>query len=329
MRIFMAAFMSVLLGVCTALPGALASEAKPIVLSAVSFKPKSQMMAGNLGMLMDRVKEKSRGELIIEYRGGPESMNPFGQAMAVKKGVVDMSWVPSSFYHSLLPWGEVLVASQITAWEERARGAYDFINEGHKKAGLFYLGRTTPSEGTGDFTILTKRETRNLGDLAGQKIGSLGPLAIPIVKALGATPLVVKVMDIYTSMEQGIMDANFSTLQTHADLHLWEVAKYLIDHRFFCSPSVTIMNLKRWNSLPDHLKELLMEAQKEVEREYAPLNTKLLDEAAQKMKDNGVELVKFPASEAEKYIEIIYDSFWKNMIEKNPDCAPVRKMLSK
>lgn len=330
MKLAITAFVSLALMIGIAFPAASsASEAKPIVLSAVSFKPKSQMTAGNLGMLMDKVKEKSKGELIIDFKGGPETMNPFGQAPAVKKGVVDMCWVPSSFYASLMPWGEVLVASQITAWEERERGAYDFINEGHKKAGLFYLGRTTPSEGTGDFSILTKKETRKIADLAGQKIGSLGPIAIPIAKALGATPLVIKVMDLYTSMEQGIMDANFSTLTTHSDLHLWEVAKYNIDHSFFCSPSVTIMNLNKWNGLPDHLKKLLMEAQKEVEREYAPMNTKILEASAQALKKGGVEFIKFSPSEAEKYVQIIDGAFWKNIISKNPDCAPVRKMLSK
>lgn len=306
-----------------------ASAGEPVVLKAVSFKPQSQMKAGNLGMLMERVKAKSKGELIIDFKGGPETMNPFGQAPAVKKGVVDMCWVPSSFYASLMPWGEVLVASQISAWEERERGAYDFINEGHKKAGLFYLGRTTPSEGTGDFSILTKKETRKLADLAGQKIGSLGPIAIPIAKALGATPLVIKVMDLYTSMEQGIMDANFSTMTTHSDLHLWEVAKYNIDHLFFCSPSVTIMNLKKWNGLPDHLKKLLMEAQIEVEREYAPMNTKILEESAQALKKGGVQFIKFSPQEAEKYVQTIHDAFWNNIISKNPDCAPAKKMLSK
>ncbi|MFC1869138.1 TRAP transporter substrate-binding protein DctP [Thermodesulfobacteriota bacterium] len=321
----------ILVFVCgIALVGVLpASAGKPIVLKAVSFKPKPQMMAGNLGMLMERVKAKSKGELMIEYKGGPETMNPFGQAPAVRKGVVDMCWVPSSFYASLMPWGEVLVASQITAWEERERGAYDFVNNGHKKAGLFYLGRTTPSEGTGDFYILTKKETRSFGDLAGQKIGSLGPLAIPIAKAMGGTPLVVKVMDIYTSLEQGIMDANFSTMQTHADLHLWETAKYIIDEPFFCSPSVTIMNLKKWNSLPGHLQKALMEAQKEVEREYAPINTRLLKEAAGKLKKGGVKFIKFSPSDSKKYINTIYDSFWANILKKNPDAAPARKMLSK
>lgn len=306
-----------------------AAESKPIVLKAVSFKPKSQMDAGNLGMLMERVKEKSNGQLIIEHKGGPEVISSFGQAMAVKKGVVDMCWVPSSFYASLLPWAESLVASQITAWEERERGAYDFINEAHNKAGLFYLGRTTPAETPGDFSLVTKKETRKYDDLAGQKICALGPIVIPMAKGLGATPLVVKVMDIYTGLEQGIADACSSTITTFADLHLWEVTKYLIDHPYFCSPSVTLINLEKWNSLPENLKTVLMEAQMEVEREYAPINTRLLQESAKKLKDNGVQFIKFSPADGEKYVNVIYDSFWDNMISKNPDAAPVRKMLSK
>ncbi len=90
------------------------------------------------------------------------------------------------------------------------------------------------------------------------------------------------------------------------------------------------MDLKGlWNGLPDNLKKILMEAQKEVEREYAPINTRLLNESVEKLKNGGVEFIKFSPAEGEKYVNIIYDSFWNAMISKTPEATQLRKMLSK
>ena len=65
--------------------------AAPIKLGAVSALPSMVDTFKPLAMLIEKVKSRSNGELIIEYKGGGEVVAPPDQAIAVKKGVVDMS----------------------------------------------------------------------------------------------------------------------------------------------------------------------------------------------------------------------------------------------
>jgi hypothetical protein len=48
-----------------------------------------------------------------------------------------------------------------------------------------------------------------------------------------------------------------------------------------------------------------MKRQQEMEREYAPIDTKLTNEAAPKKKDSGVEFIMFLPTDSEKYVNAI------------------------
>ena len=52
---------------------------------------------------VDRVNEAADGELVIEYRGGPEVMSPKDLPDGVIKGVVDIMSEPATLYTSLMP----------------------------------------------------------------------------------------------------------------------------------------------------------------------------------------------------------------------------------
>ena len=87
---------------------------------------------------IQRVNEKAKGELIIKYRGGPETIPAFDQGKAVQKGVVDISIVPYGFYEPLAPGIGGAMLTQVSLEEERKPGGgYDLLNEIHKKGGLF------------------------------------------------------------------------------------------------------------------------------------------------------------------------------------------------
>ena len=83
---------------------------------------------------IQRVNEKAKGELIIKYRGGPETIPAFDQGKAVQKGVVDISIVPYGFYEPLAPGIGGAMLTQVSLEEERKPGGgYDLLNEIHKK----------------------------------------------------------------------------------------------------------------------------------------------------------------------------------------------------
>ena len=69
-----------------------APKPTPIVLKAVTFLAVAAVACRPLKMFIDKVNEKSKGELVIQLVGGPEVVPGSEQPMAVKRGVVDMSF---------------------------------------------------------------------------------------------------------------------------------------------------------------------------------------------------------------------------------------------
>jgi TRAP-type C4-dicarboxylate transport system substrate-binding protein len=304
-----------LMATCAPAPG-------PIVLKMVGFKMKDGLLEDtNVGMLMDEVRKGSKGELAIEFVGGPDVMTPFDQAMAVKRGVFQMAVVPASFYIPLVPGAEMMVASSISPDEERKVGVYDLLLEMHVKAGLFYLGKASSAK-VPEMMIFLNKPIKTPGDLKGLRIGGMAPGPAPAIAALGAVFSVVPVPDQYIAIEKGIVNGLFTSRVTFVELKLQEVAKATIDHPFFMGMALTIVNLDAWNKLPKHLQDVLIEAQKASEIKWADEHARLQAKLDQTMKDARVQFVKFSPPDAAWYLDTIYNGFWDAQKKKYPEVGP-------
>ena len=153
------------------LAGSNARAADPITLSLVSFVPLTDKVEFQSGkrMFIDRVNERSKGELIIKVKGGPEVIKPFDLGVSVQRGVIDMAIVPTAFFESLVPGCDSTKLSEYTAQEERKNGVFEYIAEMYKKGGLQYLGRYATTDGF--FFLIINKKTEKPEDFKGLKLG--------------------------------------------------------------------------------------------------------------------------------------------------------------
>ena len=308
-----------------------APGAQPVVLKAVTFQPGTWTMVNPFWWIVKRVKEKSNGKLIIQHAGGPDVIGGFNQAMAVKNGSVDMAWVPGAFYPGLVPGAEAIVVSRITCTEERKPGgAYDYLLELHKKAGLYYLGRGHVNSGPANaFYWFTNKGIKKPQELAGQRVAFTSPLMVGFTKALGASLTIVTPTDLYTSVDRGVVDGFIQPLTATVPPGLHETVKYVINHPFYNSGISFIMNLDTFNRLPQKLQDTLTDAVKEMELRWGTEAEK---------EENGywktvvarVKVIEFSPADAEWYLKTAYDAQWKEQIKKFPDVAPkLRELMTK
>ena len=299
-----------------------ATAAEPVVLKLVGFKDKVSLFRDEtVGLLVDKVEKRSKGQLIINFAGGPETMKPFDMGMGVKRGVFHMASLPASFYIPLVPGAELLIASEHTPKEEREAGVYDFLSDMHKKAGLFYLGRASAINEP-EFLLSSTKLVKKPEDMAGLRIAAMAPGPAPAITALGSVFSVVPLPQQYMSIQKGVIDGIATTRKTYVSMSLTEVIKNVIDHAFFVGMATTIMNLDTWNNLPKNLQELLMQCQKEAEYEHAAKETAHQSELEKKMKAAGVNFIRFSPSDGESYLETIHAGFWKANIKRNPEIGP-------
>ena len=120
-------------------------------------------------------------------------------------------------------------------------------------------------------------------------------------------------------------------MDVYIGMHLYEVAPYVIDHPFYKANNVVIMNLKKWNSLPGHLKKLINQVQ--VEAEKAMLDVWDKEFAAMKKKaiSEGAKFIKLDPDTAKWYINTFYDVGWKYDEEHFPPdtIQSFRKLITK
>ena len=306
-----------------------AKPAKPITLNYVSFIPVANFeFAEFRRVFIDKVNEKAKGELIINVRGGPEVIPAYDLGMAVQKGTIDMSMIPTGFFETMVPGADATRLSELTPFEERKNGAYDYILEQYKKAGLYYLGRQQHQH-TPFFYLFLNKRCEKPEDFVGLKIGS-SPSFHAFYRGLGGIVTRVAMPEYYSGLERGVIDGLGTSLFNWAGAGIQEVTKYCIDHPFYTPTPAVAVNLDSWNRLPKHLQNLMTESLLESLRAWPALAAKKIEEDKQKGRKAGVEFITLSPDVAKWYLKTAYDEAWKEEEKKAPEVArKLRELLTK
>lgn len=302
---------------------------KEIVLKTIGTLPKPSRSNDALWKVMEIVNQKAKGELVIEFLGGPEVIGAFDQGKAVQSGVVDMSFAFAGAYGGLVDGVGSFSISRITVADERSDGFVDLIQNNYRKKGLFYLGRGEFVDGvtTGLFAFFLNTRVEKLEDLAGLKLAGTSPLAIPFIKALGASPVVISFGNLYTAMDTGVIDGFRLPISSVVPIGLHKVSRYYLNHTFFKSNMTFIINLKIWERIPKHLQDIIQAAVIKAEQEMTTIYSKNTAKDLKTAQDAGLEVISFSSEDAEKFTNIAYDAEWKSLIKKFPELGPKLKKL--
>jgi TRAP-type C4-dicarboxylate transport system substrate-binding protein len=301
--------------------------AAPKILKAVHFTVLSDIEVDsvNYKKLIDRVNERSKGELKIELIGGPEVIPPGEQMRALGKGVIQILVTPT--YHlGVVPEVHVVEVSQITPAQERANGLFDLLCKFHEeKLSVRPLGRMASGVG---FRMYSNVKVQKVEDLRGLKFRS-NAVYDPFLKKFGVTRVSLPGSELYTAMERGVIQG-YPYPVTISQLRLPEVTKYAIDHEWWTANAIySYINYETWKSLPKDMQDLLTEVAIELENETPALAQERLSAERKRLIDMGMQFIKFPPAEAKKFLQIIDDGTWEGIIQSTPEWGPkLRKLVS-
>ena len=302
--------------------------AKEIVLKAVTAWPANDRMStAPFFRFQEMANKQLKEKLRIEYLGGPEVFPPFDLIEAVKNGVIDIASLSAAYYQRVLPEAAVLNLSQLNHREMRQSGFYDAFNQIHqKKANVFYYAHTN---GDGiKYAIYLKKKIEK-PDFRGLKLRG-SPFYVPLMKALGAAPVVLPPPEIYTALERGVIDGLGWPNMGITDWGWNEVVKFMIDHEFCMPDQVMLINLNTWNNLPDPLRKELMDMAPKLEDEAAKINIDLRLQYRKLYQASGMEFIKFAPADAEKFLNTVYEATKEDFLKKGLEEGPkLVKLLTK
>jgi TRAP-type C4-dicarboxylate transport system substrate-binding protein len=302
---------------------------EPTVLTLVTFlyKGERSIVSYDFEGFVESVEQLSNGELIMEWLGGPEVIDPFGLAEAVHAGAVDIGLVPGGFYVGLVPVAEVTGFTNLSLTEQRETGAYDLLQEYYNEAGLYYLGPilASPPEAVLDyFYILLTEKVEKPQDLAGLRFGN-GFTGAPGLRALGAVPVVIDFPEVYTGLERGVIDGVVYVIEGITDWGWQEICPYFINHGFESNDISLIMSLDKWNSLPESQQDTLMEAILDFETVAVEGSRQLRAEDKELLREAGVEFIEFSPADVEYFKAIFPSAHWDFFMRLHPDIGPELK----
>ena len=299
--------------------------AQETTLKVVSAFAENTEYVKKLEDMIKKLNAEGKGQLQLNFIGGPKAMPPFEVGKAVQSGVIDIGMATGAFYTNVMPEADALKLTQVNMQEQRKNGAYDLINKiWTEKAGMQYIGRVI------DYTpfhlYLNKKIDKP--DLTGLKI-RVTPVYRDFFAAMGATVITTPPGEVYTALERGVVDGYGWPIQGIFDANWQEKTKYRVDPGFYSAEVSVIMNLAKWKSLTQAQRDLLMRQMIAAEAENDSWKA-LNENDTKRQAQAGIQVIAFDAATSKQYVEKAYSVAWDAVIKTSPQYGPqMRKLFSK
>ena len=258
------------------------------------------------------LQEKSDGRIsLVIYSGG--TLGGAKEALeGVQMGSIDMivesSISMSNFTDAMTVYDlPFLFPDAETARKvldgETAQGQLDALEEyGFKglnywENGILAIGSKTPIEKPEDMAGLRIRAADNA-------------IAAGFFENFDATAVVLTWGDIYTSLQNGVIDGvDSTTVPNMYSMNFYDVAPYICETNHGYTPAPLMMNLDLWNSLSEEDQAIVMEAADEARAYHYQVCDEILSTCEADMESKGATIIKPDPALFAPYVESMYDDF--------------------
>lgn len=158
-----------------------------------------------------------------------------------------------------------------------------------------------------------KHEVKSVKDLKGLKIRTLeNELHVDLWKQFGANPTPMAYTELFTSLEQKVVDGQENPVGNVTTGNLFEVQNYLTKTQHIYNASVFMISQKFMDTLSAQEKEIVEKAAAEARDYQRELNQKESEEAYAVLKEKGMKVTELSdqaLAEFEKKAEPIYGQY--------------------
>lgn len=254
--------LSALLALGIMLPASAQAAPEYVLSLNLPIPPIHTRWQGPLKAWVDEVEKRSQGRLKIEPYFA-EALSPRAEAFeSVKSGIADITECAYEANSGQFPFHEgVLSISSPDLYLEDGtplvKGLYakypQVLRELDGVKMLFTHASGSLIIGT------TNKPVRTLADLKGLKLNANCAMIAERLKKLGATVVSMPVSDIYTAMEQGVIEGTTLTSELLVSRRYGDCIKYVTELAVQNTLFYCIINEDVYNSLPEDLRKVLDE----------------------------------------------------------------------
>ncbi len=273
------------------------------------------------------LEERTGGRIKTTYMGGGSLLKPPGMYRGVELGVADMGFAHVEYTPGRFPVTEVcdLPLGYPSGWVSNLAVNdfyYKFKPEEWNKVKVLWMHTSTPN------VMITEKPVRKLEDLKGMTIRAPGRVG-DTVKALGASPVPMPIMEVYDGLAKGVIDGVNIPFETLRTFRFAEVAKYTTAtwqvgnlYTFY-----VIMNKKSYEKLTPDLKETFDILCGEYKERMALMWNEIDFDGKDFAKEKGVEIIELPPEELARWVSVtntVIEGYIKDMVSKGYSEEEVR-----
>lgn len=276
---------------------------------------------GSLLVLVERIKKRTNGRLILEpFSAG--SLVPSKQIhKAAKRGMFEMGGTSTAYTRATVPLsgiGAGLPYSFREAWQ----AFYFYKHWGYEKAMqdafakhglLFFTDKIYPTE------LVLKKPVRTFDDFKGLKLRSSGTLQI-FFTSIGAAASYLPGPEVYPALASGVVDgAHWGAAQGADKMGFYDICKYHLKPSFVVAGTdIWVVNKKAFGKLPEDIQNIFTQTMNE--HIWLRSNQYIYQEAmtlARVQKEKGVKVITLAPEEQRKMGQAAI-KLWDEEAKKDP-----------
>jgi tripartite ATP-independent transporter DctP family solute receptor len=238
------------------------------------------------------VSERTNGEVEIKVFPNSQLGGELETAEGIRLGSIQMGAVTSSVLVNWVPDVQVIDLPFIFRDEAHAIKANNLLKARlaakFEAQGFHLLGFSV----NGARELISTFPISKPEDVRGKKMRVIqSPIHIDTWKAVGANPVPIPAPEIYTSLQNKVVDYFDNTTTNYATFRFYEVAKYFtkLDHMF--ALATWVVDAKWWARLPKAHQDAIEQSAAEIQPLIPQLLAKTDDDALAKAKAAGSEVI--------------------------------------
>jgi TRAP-type C4-dicarboxylate transport system substrate-binding protein len=296
------------------------NAADTIKLKFANYFPATHKVSAIFDQFSQEINKRGGGKVEVSYYAGGTLLTAPKMAAGVATGIADIGLSHLAYTRGRFP---VMEAMELPL-------GFPSGYIGTHVAGEFY-DKVKPKEWDQFQPLIfsfsppcglqsVNKPVRTLEELKGMKIRGTGRIG-DLVKALGATPMPLEMVDLYEALRRGVIDGNYGALETLKGFKTGEIIKYVtatwqigVSYTFYVA-----MNKQKWDGLPPDMKKLFVDVSNEFRDKWA-VEWNMIDlEGAEFLKSRGGQILNISDAEGAKWVRAaqpVVTDFKKDLASK-------------
>lgn len=310
--------------------------ASAVKLRFTTYNPPRGMEGQMAEWLAGEIKQRSGGQITFEMYFGGSLLKARETLKGIQAGTADLGFIFVPYFPRELPaWtvAEPFLRGPV-APEKRAAFFWKLYAEAPelKQALDKWNQKLVAIHVFGKHSVGGPRPLNSLADLKGLKVRCAGGYDALHMAALGANIVFLKGREVYSAMQKGAIDANYTPVTSYYKYKLYEIGKnhhLLVIPQFIGSVAIITMNKDSFNRLSSQQQKAVLQAG----RRYSEVESRRIQELerqyAAKMTQADLKIVTISKEEVRKWAESSEGESKAKWIEKTKNKAGGPGLLDK